>query len=117
MPSSSEAGGASPPQGGTASSVEPVTKIYDPSKKFEVAVYNMERFAKDCVNVFCELSGYSRDRVGAAPTPFLDEANDPLAVLEEPVSSPPQGGTAGKGKVTLPPQAGLPTPSERGLGS
>ena len=106
LPSSSEAGGASPPQGGTASSVEPVTKIYDPNKKVEVVVYNMERFAKDCVNVFCELSGYSKDKVGTAPTPLLDEANDPLLVLEEPVSSPPQGGTAGKGKNTLPPQGG-----------
>ena len=66
----------------------------------------MERFAKDCVNVFCELSGYAKDKVGTAPTPFLDEANDPLLVLEEPVSSPPQGGTAGKGKNTPPPQGG-----------
>jgi hypothetical protein len=66
----------------------------------------MERLAQDCVNVFCELSGYSKDRVGMAPTPLLDEANDPLLVLEEHVSSPPQGGTAGKSKNTPPPQGG-----------
>ena len=60
-----------------------VAKIYDPDKKVSVVVYSMERFAQDCVNVFCELSECSKSRVGSAPTPFLDESNDPLLVTEE----------------------------------
>ena len=63
----------------------------------------MERFAKDCVNVFCELSGYAKNKVGTAPTPFLDESKDPLRVIEEPAAtdgqiSPlgaPQGASGG----------------------
>ncbi len=48
----------------------------------------MERFAKDCVSVFCELSGYDKPKVGAAPNPFLDESKDPLAVIQEPLEGP-----------------------------
>ena len=43
----------------------------------------MERFAKDCFTVFCELSAYEKAKVGTAPTPFLDEANDPLSVIAD----------------------------------
>ena len=39
--------------------------------KVVVAVYNMEDFAKECVRVFCELTGYDRTRVGTAPIPFF----------------------------------------------
>ena len=69
----------------------------------------MDRFAKDGVTVFFELSGYATTGVGTAPTPFLDESNDPLAVIEEPASygtnrqdtpKRPQGG--------FPPQGGSP---------
>ena len=57
----------------------------------------MERLAQDCVNVFCELSGCGKYRVGTAPTPFLDEANDPLLVIEQPkiVPSTQVGATRG----------------------
>ncbi len=65
-----------------------VAKIYDPNKKVSVVVYNMERFAQDCVNVFCELSGCDKSKIGTAPTPFLDEANDPLLVIEQPKAVP-----------------------------
>ncbi len=67
---------------GTPTTAAPVAMIYDPDKKVSVVVYNMERFAQDCVNVFCELSGYAKNKVGSAPTPFLDESNDPLAIIE-----------------------------------
>ena len=63
----------------------------------------MERFAKDCVSVFCALSWCAQDKVGTAPTPFLEEANDPLTVLEEPVTT-----DVGKGK--LPSQEGATKP-------
>ena len=59
-------------------------KLYDPNRKVELVVYSMERFAKDCVNVFCELAGCDKTNVGAAPTPFLDESKDPLVVIQEP---------------------------------
>ncbi len=67
---------------GTPSTAAPVAQIYDPDKKVSVVVYNMERFAQDCVNVFCELSGYAKNEVGSAPTPLLDESNGPLAIIE-----------------------------------
>ena len=41
---------------GTKDAVPPVASLYDPNRKVEVVAYNMERFAKDCVTVFCELS-------------------------------------------------------------
>ena len=65
-------------------------KLYDPNRKVELVIYNMERFAKDCVNVFCELSGYAQTKVGTAPTPF-DESKDPLVVIEEPAKSGTNG--------------------------
>ena len=42
----------------------------------------MERFARDCVSVICELTGYDKGKVGTAPTPFIDESKDPLAVTQ-----------------------------------
>jgi hypothetical protein len=59
----------------------PVARIYGPNHKASVVSYNMERFAQDCVNVFCELSGYAQNKVGTVPTPFLEEANDPVAIF------------------------------------
>ncbi len=74
--------GASAAAGGTPAAVEPVAKIYDPNRTVSVVSYNMELFATDCVNVFCELSGFDKAKVGTAPTPFIDEANDPLLAFE-----------------------------------
>ena len=68
---------------GTKGAAPPVARLYDPNRKVEVVSYNMERFAQDCVTVFCELSGYEKAKVGTAPTPFLDEANDPLSVIAD----------------------------------
>ncbi len=79
--------------------VAPVAMIYDPDKKVSVVVYDMERFAQDCVNVFSELSGCEKKNVGAAPTPFIDESKDPLPVIEEPPSSA-KAQTAPKGAHT-----------------
>ena len=77
--------------GRTLAPIEPVERWYDPNRKVDVVSYIMERFARDYVVVFCELSGCSLDKIGTAPTPFLDESNDPLIVIEEPHSreSPP----------------------------
>ena len=55
----------------------------------------MERFAKDCVSVFCQLSGYSIDKVGTAPTPFLDEANDPPIMFDDAAEAETTKGTKG----------------------
>ena len=68
---------------GAKDAVPPVARLYDPNRKVEVVSYNMERFAKDCVTVICELSGYEKAKVGSAPTPFLDESNDPLSVIAD----------------------------------
>ena len=56
MPHAAEAGGVSAAKAGGPTTAAPVAKIYDPDKKVSVVVYNMERFAQDCVNVFCEFS-------------------------------------------------------------
>ncbi len=69
-------------------------KLYDPNRKVELVAYNMERFAKDCVSVFYEFSGYAETKVGAAPTPFLDESKDPLVVIEEPAKRGTNGQNA-----------------------
>ena len=68
-----------------------IAKLYDPKRQVEVVSYNMERFAKDCVTAFCELSGYPKAKVGTAPTPFLDESKDPVVIFDE----PPATGTKG----------------------
>ena len=77
----------------TAPAPAPVARIYDKNKTVTVVSYNMERFAEDCVNVFCELSGYAKNKVGTAPTPFHEEANDPVAIFE---GAPPKPKAKGK---------------------
>ena len=39
-------------------------------KNAPVTKYTMEEFARECVRVFCELTGYGRARVGTSPTPY-----------------------------------------------
>ena len=100
-------GGASSELSETASpAVAPVARIYDKNKNVTVVSYNMERFADDCVNVFCELSGYAKSKVGTAPTPFLEEANDPVAIFEGAPPKPKKGkpaalAAAPKGKANV----------------
>ncbi len=52
----------------------------------------MERFAKDCINVFCELTGCDKTKIGTAPTPFIDESKDPLIVIQEATGPPAKAG-------------------------
>ncbi len=49
-------------------------KHFDPMRKVEVVVYIMDRFATHCITVFCDLTGYDRNKIGTAPTPFIDES-------------------------------------------
>ena len=56
------------------------TDMYHPDRKVKSAVYNMERFARNYFTVFCDLTGYDKGKVGAAPTPFVDESKDTLVV-------------------------------------
>ena len=58
------------------------TDMYNPNRKVKLAVYSMVRFARDCVTVFCDLTGYDKGKVGTAPTPFVDESKDPLVVTQ-----------------------------------
>ena len=90
-PRPKQGGATAVKSGGTADAVEPVAKLYDPNKKVELVVNSMERFAKDCVTAFYEFSGYAKNKVGAAPTPFLDESNDPLVAIEEPAKKGTNG--------------------------
>ena len=55
----------------------PVARIYDPKRTVTVVSYNMERFAVDCVNVFCELSGWDRGKIGTARHHFLKKPTIP----------------------------------------
>ena len=52
--------------------------------------------------MFCELSGCDKSRVGTAPTPFLDESNDPLLVIEQPKVAPSTQVGATKGPKNAP---------------
>ena len=74
----------------------------------------MERFAKDCVGVFSEISRYATNKVGTAPTPFLDESKDPLVVIEEPAKKGTNGQNAAP-KGVVPPQGGQTLDKEREL--
>ena len=60
------------------------TDMYNPDQKVKLAVYKMERFARDCVTVFCDLTGYDKGNAGTAPPPFDDESKDPLVVTQPP---------------------------------
>ena len=44
----------------------------------------MERFAKECFAVFCDLTGYDKTMIRTAPTPFIDESESPLIVIQAP---------------------------------
>ncbi len=96
-PRQKQGGASTAPAGTPPPAVPPVARIYDPKRTVSVVSYNMERFAVDCVNVFCELSGWDRDKIGTAPTPFLEEANDPVAIFEDDAVK-----KKGKGKSTEP---------------
>ncbi len=112
-PRPKQGGVALPSQEGTDPTAK-VAKLYDPKRKAEVVSYNMERFAKDCVSVFCEILRCPKAKFGTAPSPFLDESNDPLSVVEEPATT----GTKVQIRVPRAPCPrrgdGLPT-RERGL--
>ena len=56
------------------------TDMYNPNRKIKLVVHNLERVARDCATVFCDLTGYDKGKVGAAPTPFVDESKDTLVV-------------------------------------
>ncbi len=47
------------------------TDMYNPHQKVKLVAYNMERFARGCVAVFCGLTGYDVKKVGTAPYAFL----------------------------------------------
>ena len=38
--------------------------------------------------MFCDLTGYDRNKIGTAPTPFIDESKDPLIVIQEATEPP-----------------------------
>ena len=82
-PRPKQGGVALPSKEGTDPTAK-VAKLYDHQRKVEVVSYNVERLAKDCVSVFCELSGYPKANVGTAPTPFLVVSKDPIVRFEEP---------------------------------
>ena len=79
---------------GTTTTVAPVAKIYGPNRKVSVVAYNMGRFAQGCVIVLCELPGCAKNKVGTAPTPFLDEAKDPLTIVEDEPTRPKKKGVS-----------------------
>ena len=115
MPPKTQPGGvASPSQEGTDTTVK-IAKLYDPNRKVELVVYNMERFAKDCVTAFCELSGYPKAKVGTAPTPSLDESKDLVVKFDDPPA------TGSKGKKNKRPKSPVASKEEqapdRGKGS
>ena len=46
-------------------------------------MYDMQDFADECVKTFCALSGFHRDKLRPAWTPFIDESKDPVQVLAD----------------------------------
>ena len=74
-------GGSSPTDEESTDAAAYKAQHFDPKRKAEVVVYSMERFATKCITVFCGLTGYDRNKIGTAPTPFIDESKDPLIVI------------------------------------
>ena len=87
-----------------------IAKLHDPKRRVEVVSYNMERFAKDCVTAFCELSGYLKAKVGTAPTQFLDESKDPVVIFDDPPA------TGNKGKKNKRPKSPVASKEEQAHG-
>ena len=60
-----------------------IVKLYDSNRKVELAVHIMERFATAPLRErILRMSGYVRNKVGTARTPFLDETRGPLGVIK-----------------------------------
>ncbi len=38
--------------------------------------------------MFCDLTGYDRNKIGTAPAPFIDESKDPLIAMQEATEPP-----------------------------
>ena len=66
-------------------------------KNTVVTVHNMEEFAKECVRVFCEFTGYDRTKVGSSRTPCIDESKDQFAVVQEDLSQSVKAGDSARG--------------------
>ncbi len=43
--------------------------------------------------MFCDLTGCDRKKIGAAPTPYIDESKDPLIVIQEATEPPAKART------------------------
>jgi hypothetical protein len=68
----------------------------DPKRKIVGKVYNMQDFSEECVTVFCNLSGYDKQKLKPALTPFLDESKDPVSVIAGEPELKEAGGAAKK---------------------
>jgi hypothetical protein len=57
--------------------------LYDPERTIVGRKYNMQDYVDECVVRFCELSGADPDKIKPAPTPFIDESQDPFDAIGE----------------------------------
>ena len=60
--------------------------------------------------MFCDLTGYDENKIGTAPTPFIDESKDPFIVIQEAPEPLEKAGTPSQptqGAKSLPAKAGV----------
>ena len=57
--------------------------VIDRSRKITGKAYAMQEFVDGCVDRYCELTGWPKEKIRGAPTPFIDESKDPLGVRDE----------------------------------
>ncbi len=73
-------------------------------KRVRGKIYNMEEFAAQCVEQFCELTGYKKENLHYVATPFIDESTEEHGCLipeptEALASTVPKGKSRPKSKA------------------
>ena len=64
-------------------SVDPVKlRLEDPEKEVEAYKYSMENYLSKCVDKYCEMAAFPRERMPAVARPFEDEAKEPRGCVE-----------------------------------
>ena len=70
------------PKAGQKAEPSATAEVPEPDDKRIIrgVISEMQDFTDSCIDQYCSLTGYSRERITPAPTPFLDESKDPLGV-------------------------------------
>ena len=57
-------------------------RLENPEKEVEAYKYSMENYLSKCVDKYCEMAAFPRERMPAVATPFEDEAKEPRGCVK-----------------------------------